>query len=72
MGLIAAATNHAAQAFDLGPNPSVIGSLATILWLIALRREGVNIPSLQFLRVGLIVMTPALLLSLLALSAISP
>jgi arsenical pump membrane protein len=56
---------------DLGPNLSVTGSLATILWLIALRREGVNTASLQFLRVGLIVMTPALLLSLLALSAIS-
>jgi arsenical pump membrane protein len=83
MGLIAAATNHAAQAplhvagailigVDLGPNLSVTGSLATILWLIALRREGVSIAALRFLRVGLIVMTPALLLSLLALSAISP
>jgi arsenical pump membrane protein len=83
MGLIAAATNHAARApvhvaaailvgVDLGPNLSVTGSLATILWLIALRREGVSIAALRFLRVGLIVMTPALLLSLLALSAISP
>ncbi len=25
---------------DLGPNLSVTGSLATILWLIAIRREG--------------------------------
>jgi hypothetical protein len=25
---------------DLGPNLSVTGSLATILWLIALKREG--------------------------------
>ena len=83
MGLIAAATNHAARApphlagailigVDLGPNLSVTGSLATILWLIALRREGENIASLRFLRLGLIVMPPALLLSLLALSAISP
>jgi arsenical pump membrane protein len=40
--------------------------------LIALRREGIYIASLRFLRLGLIVMTPALLLSLLALSAISP
>ena len=57
---------------DLGPNLSLTGSLATILWLIALRREGIYIASLRFLRLGLIVMTPALLLSLLALSAISP
>ena len=83
MGPIGAATNHAAEApahlagailigVDLGPNLSVTGSLATILWLIALRREGIYIASLRFLRLGLIVMTPALLLSLLALSAISP
>jgi arsenical pump membrane protein len=83
MGLIAATTNHAAQVpaqvtgailigVDLGPNLSVTGSLATILWLIALRREGENMASLQFLRIGLIVMPPALVLSLLALSAMSP
>jgi arsenical pump membrane protein len=83
MGLIAAATSHAARVpvhvaaailigVDLGPNLSVTGSLATILWLIALRREGENIASLRFLRLGLVVMPPALLLSLLALSAMSP
>ena len=84
MGLIAATTtNHAARVrahvagailigLDLGPNLSVTGSLATILWLIALRREGENIAPLRFLRLGLIVMPPALLLSLLALSAIPP
>jgi arsenical pump membrane protein len=57
---------------DLGPNLSVTGSLATILWLIALRREGENVTLLRFLRIGVIVMPPALLLSLLALSAMSP
>jgi arsenical pump membrane protein len=51
---------------DLGPNLSVTGSLATILWLIALRREKVRIDGLTFLRLGLLVMPPALLLSLLA------
>ena len=51
---------------DLGPNLSVTGSLATILWLIALRREKVHIDGLTFLRLGLLVMPPALLLSLLA------
>lgn len=81
MGLIAATTSQAAQVpvhvtgsiligVDLGPNLSVTGSLATILWLIALRREGEHVAALQFLRLGLIVMPPALLLSLLALSAV--
>ena len=33
---------------DLGPNLSVTGSLATILWLIALRRENVEITAWEF------------------------
>ena len=49
---------------DLGPNLSVTGSLATILWLVALRREGVHVGAWQFLRLGLVVMPPALLLAL--------
>jgi arsenical pump membrane protein len=49
---------------DLGPNLSVTGSLATILWLAALRREGVHVGAWTFLRVGLAVMPPALLLAL--------
>ncbi|MGO4727067.1 MULTISPECIES: arsenic transporter [unclassified Inquilinus] len=49
---------------DLGPNLSVTGSLATILWLVALRREGIEVGALQFLRLGCIVMPPALLLAL--------
>jgi arsenical pump membrane protein len=83
MGLIAATTSHAAQVpahvtgailigVDLGPNLSVTGSLATILWLIALRREGEHVDALRFLKLGLLVMPPALLLSLCALSAVSP
>jgi arsenical pump membrane protein len=52
---------------DLGPNLSVTGSLATILWLIVLRREGVEITGWQFLKAGMIVMPIALLLSLLVL-----
>jgi arsenical pump membrane protein len=80
VGLIAATTSQAAQApaevtgailmgVDLGPNLSVTGSLATILWLIALRREGEEVRALQFLKLGLVVMPPALLFSLFALSA---
>lgn len=52
---------------DLGPNLSVTGSLATILWLNALRREGQDVSAWQFLRLGAVVMIPALLLSLSAL-----
>lgn len=45
---------------DLGPNLSVTGSLATLLWLVALRREGVEISGWRFLKAGAIVMPPAL------------
>jgi arsenical pump membrane protein len=52
---------------DLGPNLSVTGSLATILWLVALRREGHEVTPWQFLKLGMMVMIPALLLALAAL-----
>jgi arsenical pump membrane protein len=55
---------------DLGPNLSVTGSLATILWLIALRREGEAVTAWQFLKLGIIVMPPALLAALSAMAAI--
>jgi arsenical pump membrane protein len=45
---------------DLGPNLSVTGSLATILWLQAIRREGEDVSFLGFLRVGIIAMPLAL------------
>jgi arsenical pump membrane protein len=51
---------------DLGPNLSVTGSLATILWLNALRREGHSVEAWTFLKVGLVVMPPALAAALLA------
>ncbi len=49
---------------DLGPNLSVTGSLATILWLTALRREGQNVSAWAFLKLGVLVMPPALLLAI--------
>lgn len=52
---------------DLGPNLSVTGSLATILWLVALRREGLHVGAWQFLRLGALIMPPALLLALAGL-----
>jgi arsenical pump membrane protein len=51
---------------DLGPNLSVTGSLATILWLVALRRDGVSVSAGRFLKLGLVVMPPALLAATLA------
>ncbi len=49
---------------DLGPNLSVTGSLATILWLTALRREGLRVGAWQFLGLGALVMPPALVLAI--------
>ncbi|HEX4231053.1 MAG TPA: arsenic transporter [Bryobacteraceae bacterium] len=77
-GLIAGTAVHAAHiqgivgaavliGIDLGPNLSVTGSLATILWLIAIRREGQGIGFLQFLKWGAVIMPPTLALAVLAL-----
>jgi arsenical pump membrane protein len=51
---------------DLGPNLSVTGSLATILWLTALRREGQAIGAGPFLKLGVLVTPPALVLAIAA------
>ena len=78
MGLIAGSAVNAthvdpaiqgaiAIAVDLGPNLSVTGSLATILWLTALRREGIEVSARQFLKLGVLVMPVALVLALAAL-----
>jgi arsenical pump membrane protein len=45
---------------DLGPNLSVTGSLATVLWLQAIRREGEDVTFGAFLRVGVVAMPLAL------------
>jgi arsenical pump membrane protein len=52
---------------DLGPNLSVTGSLATILWLVALRREGEHVSALQFLKLGALIMPVSLMLAIAAL-----
>jgi arsenical pump membrane protein len=52
---------------DLGPNLSVTGSLATILWLSALRRENQNVSAWSFLKLGALVMPPALILAIAGL-----
>ena len=71
LGLIAGATINAAHVkgllanavligVDLGPNLSVTGSLATILWLLALRKENLNVSAWKFLKLGMIAMPIAL------------
>ncbi|WP_294297347.1 arsenic transporter [uncultured Chryseobacterium sp.] len=52
---------------DLGPNLSITGSLATILWLKELRKNGYDMSGWAFLKLGTIVMIPALIAALLAL-----
>jgi len=52
---------------DLGPNLSVTGSLATILWLVALRREGQTVSAWTFLKLGSAIMTLALIAALASL-----
>lgn len=52
---------------DLGPNLSVTGSLATILWLIALRREDAEISAWEFLKIGMVVMPVSLAVALVGL-----
>lgn len=56
-----------AVGIDLGPNLSVTGSLATILWLVALRREGEHVSAWQFLTVGIVAMPLALVAALACL-----
>ena len=65
---IAAVPEHVRSAVligvDLGPNLSVTGSLATILWLTALRREGLTVRAWTFLTLGVLVMPAALILAI--------
>lgn len=77
LGLIAGATlqtmptyNALAKAvligIDLGPNLSITGSLATILWLIAIRREGMHFSGWEFLKAGAVIMPASFLLAIVA------
>ncbi len=66
-GLVGPIRDSVLIGVDLGPNLSVTGSLATILWLIAIRREGLNVSFWRFLRFGAVLMPPTLALSVLSL-----
>ncbi|HEY8287209.1 MAG TPA: ArsB/NhaD family transporter, partial [Chloroflexota bacterium] len=46
---------------DLGPNLTIVGSLSTLIWLLLLRKRGVEVSSLDYAKLGIIV-TPIMLL----------
>jgi arsenical pump membrane protein len=50
---------------DLGPNLSLSGSLATVLWLVVLRREGIVVTPWQFLFRGAPILLPTMFVALL-------
>ena len=52
---------------DIGPNLSVTGSLATILWLVALRQQGEHVSGWTFLKTGAVAMPLALAAALAGL-----
>jgi arsenical pump membrane protein len=52
---------------DIGPNIAILGSLSSMLWLVLLRKRGLDIHPLQYLRLGLIVAPVLLVLGVLTL-----
>jgi arsenical pump membrane protein len=56
---------------DVGPNLTTIGSLSTVLWLVLLRRRHVEVTAWQYIRVGLLVTPPMLVLGALLIVVFS-
>jgi arsenical pump membrane protein len=57
---------------NIGPTLTTYGSLATMLWLTAVRKRGLNVPTMLYLRVGIVTMPIVLLSTLLALRLTLP
>ena len=61
LGTLGASAAHPALVYatilgaDLGPNLTTVGSLATMLWLLILRRKGLEISTLEYLKLGVTV-----------------
>lgn len=55
---------------DLGPNLTPVGALSTMLWLVIVRRRGIEVSAWDFLKLGAIV-TPLTLLAAGLLLAVS-
>jgi len=47
---------------DIGPNLTPVGSLSTMLWLLIVRRRGLEVSARQYIKIGVVV-TPAVLLT---------
>lgn len=47
---------------DLGPNLTTVGSLATVLWLLILRRRNLDVSGLDYFKVGILI-TPLMLVA---------
>ena len=52
---------------NAGPNLTYVGSLATLLWRRVLRQRGEELPTSEFLRLGVVTVPPVLLASTVAL-----